>query len=105
MHYLLFYEGGDGYVERREPHRAAHLAHARAAVARGELVLGGAYADPVDGALLLFSGDSPAVAERFAEADPYVQGGAVRRWWVREWTTVVGKDAAVELPTQFREPA
>ncbi len=102
MHYLLFYEGGAGYVERRAPHRAAHLAHARAAVARGELVLGGAYADPVDGALLLFSGDSPAVAERFAEADPYVLNGAVRRWWVREWTTVVGKDAAVGLPDEPR---
>ncbi|MFN7952307.1 MAG: YciI-like protein [bacterium] len=101
MHYLLFYEGGEDYAERRAPFRAEHLAHARAAVARGELVLGGAYANPVDGALLLFSGDSPAVAERFAKADPYVLNGAVRRWWVREWTTVVGRDAAVELPAEL----
>lgn len=102
MHYLLFYDGGEDYAERRAPFRAAHLAHARAAVARGELVLGGAYADPVDGAVLLFSGDSPDVAGSFAKADPYVLNGAVRRWWVREWTTVVGKEAAVELPAQLR---
>ncbi len=101
MHYLLFYDGGEGYAERRAPFRAAHLAHARAAVARGELVLGGAYAEPVDGALLLFSGDSPADAERFAKADPYVLNGVVRRWWVREWTTVVGRDAMVELPAEL----
>jgi len=49
MHYLLFYEPGGDYEERRKPFREAHLQHARAAVARGELVLGGAYANPVMG--------------------------------------------------------
>jgi len=39
MHYLLFYDVVDGHVERRQPFRAAHLAHAQQAVARGELVL------------------------------------------------------------------
>ncbi len=42
MHYLLFYDAVPDYAERRLPYRAAHLAHARAAVERGELVLGGA---------------------------------------------------------------
>lgn len=56
---------------------------------RGELVLAGALADPVDGAVLLFHGDSPEVAEKFAKADPYVTSGIVRRWQVREWTTMV----------------
>jgi hypothetical protein len=95
MHYLLFYEAADDYVERRVAFRSAHLALARQAVERGELVLGGALANPADGAVLLFSGDSPAVAERFAAADPYVASGVVNRWRVREWTTVIGKDAAV----------
>jgi uncharacterized protein YciI len=98
MHYLLFYEAVDDYVERRKPFRDAHLTRAREAVARGELVLGGAYANPADGAVLLFTGDSPEVAERFASGDPYVMNGLIRRWWVREWSTVVGKDAAVALP-------
>ena len=97
MHYLLFYEVTADYAERRMGHRALHLAHARAAVERGELVLGGAYGNPVDGAVLLFRGESPAVAERFAAADPYVINGLVTRWRVREWTTVVGRDAAMPI--------
>jgi uncharacterized protein YciI len=95
MHYLLFYDVVPDYVARREPLRAEHLALGRAAHARGELVLGGALADPVDGAVLLFQGDSPAVAERFAEADPYVRPGLVTNWRVRTWTTVIGDGAAV----------
>lgn len=97
MHYLLFYDVVADYAERRKPLRAAHLAHARAAAERGELVLGGALADPADGAVLLFQGDSPAAAERFAEADPYVRAGLVTAWRVREWTTVVGREAAVPI--------
>jgi uncharacterized protein len=98
MHYLLFYDVVDNYAERRTPFRKDHLAHAKAAVARGELVLGGALANPVDGTVLLFKGDSPAVAESFARADPYVTNGLVTMWRVREWTTVVGEGAEVALP-------
>jgi len=98
MHYLLFYEAAPDYVERRGALREAHLVLARAAVARGELLLGGAFADPVDSALLLFQGESPAVAEAFARVDPYVVQGLVKAWRVREWTTVVGPGAAVRLP-------
>lgn len=98
MHYLLIYDVVGDYAERRAPLRAAHLAHARAAVARGDLVLGGALANPPDGAVLLFRGDSPAAAEAFAASDPYVLNGLVTRWRVREWTTVVGPDAEVPLP-------
>jgi uncharacterized protein YciI len=95
MHYLLFYDVVDGYAERRLPHRAAHLAHGRAAVARGELILAGALADPIDGAVLLFRSSSRAAAEEFAAADPYVLNGLVTKWRVREWTTVVGPEASL----------
>lgn len=98
MHYLLFYDVVEGYAERRLPFRAQHFAHAREAVARGELLLGGAFANPVDGAVLLFSGSSPAVAERFATADPYVLNGLVTRWHVRGWTTVFGRLAPTAAP-------
>jgi uncharacterized protein YciI len=97
MHYLLFYDAADQYEERRKPFRAAHLEHARAAAERGDLVLGGALAHPVDGAVLLFRGDSPSAAETFARADPYVLNGLVKSWRVREWATVVGRDAQVKL--------
>lgn len=97
MHYLLFYEVTEDYLERRADFRAAHLALARQAIEHGELVLAGALAKPVDGAVLLFRGSSPAVAEKFAAADPYVANGLVSRWYVREWTTVVGPEAEVPL--------
>jgi uncharacterized protein YciI len=98
MHYLLFYDVVDNYGEKRTPFRKDHIAHARAAADRGELVLAGALANPVDGTVLLFKGDSPASAEAFAKADPYVTNGLVTKWRVREWTTVIGKDAEVALP-------
>jgi len=97
MHYVLFYDVADDYVERRGEFRGMHLEKAREAVARGELVLGGAFAKPVDGAMLLFKGESRDVAERFAKSDPYVVNGLVKSWRVREWTTVVGHDASVSV--------
>ena len=101
MHYLLFYDAVENYEELRKPFRNAHLQHARAAVARGELILGGALANPTDGAVLLFRDISTASAERFAKSDPYVTNGIVKAWRVREWTTVVGDDAEVKLPSSL----
>jgi uncharacterized protein YciI len=66
-------------------------------VERGELVLGGALAEPADAAILLFRGDSPAAAEAFAMADPYVLNGLVKQWRVRPWMTVIGRDAEVQI--------
>jgi uncharacterized protein YciI len=93
MHYLLLYDVVPNFVERRAAFRDEHLSLAWRAHAQGELVLAGALADPVDGAVLLFRGDSPAIAERFAAADPYVRHALVTAWHVRPWTTVVGDDA------------
>ncbi len=90
MYFLLFYDVVDDYLERRAEYRAEHLALAQAAVRRGELVLAGAYADPADGAVLVFRGDDASVAERFVAEDPYVKHGLVRRHWIRKWTVVVG---------------
>ena len=97
MHYLLFYEVADDYITRRAQFRDAHLAKAWAASEQGELILGGALANPPDAAILLFRGDSPAVAEKFATTDPYVLNGVVKSWHVREWTTVAGKEAATPV--------
>ena len=97
MHFLLFYDLVGDYLIRRQPLRAAHLAHARLFVDRGELVLAGALAEPVDGAVLLFRGDTPDAARAFAAGDPYVQHGLVTRWRVRPWTTVVGTDVVTPL--------
>jgi len=93
-HYLLIYDVVDDYGTRRMPWRDEHLARAWTAHAAGDLVLGGALDDPLDTALLLFRGDTPAAAEAFARADPYVRNGLVRRWSIRVWRTVVGDEAS-----------
>jgi uncharacterized protein len=97
MHYLLFYELSDDYMSRRAQFRDQHLQKAWEANERGELILAGALADPVDSAVLLFRGDSPEVAAKFARDDPYVTNQIVKRWQVREWTTVVGENAATPV--------
>jgi uncharacterized protein len=89
MYYLLLYDLVDQFAERRPPYRDAHLKLARAAADNGELLLGGAFADPVDGAALVFKAADQSVAERFAANDPYVTAGLVTKWTVRKWTVVV----------------
>lgn len=90
MHTILFYDVVDDYVERRAQFRAEHLDLLRQAQARGEVVLAGALAEPVDGAVLVFRGESPDAAVAFAKADPYVKNGLVTAWRVRKWNTVIG---------------
>ena len=96
-HFLLFYEVCEDYVDRRARFRDEHLKHAWNAHDRGELLLAGALANPADGAVLLFQGDTSEVATRFASRDPYVVNGLVTRWRVREWTTVAGRDASTPV--------
>lgn len=97
MHYFLLYELAPDYLERRDELRAEHLALAWQSVERGELLLGGALADPVDGAVLLFQADSPEIPAAFAMADPYVENGLVTKWTVRRWQTVVGAGASLPV--------
>ena len=83
------------------PHLDSLRIHSRIpVVAPGRITeaLAGALADPADGAVLLFQGDSPAAAEAFAAADPYVREGLVTHWRVRTWMTVVGEGAAHPVP-------
>ncbi len=97
-YFALFYETVDDYAERRQFFRADHLALAREAHARGELILAGALADPIDRALLVFRAADKDTVERFAARDPYVTNGLVRRWEVRGWTVVIGNDPAEPGP-------
>lgn len=92
MHYILFYEVGDQYVERRIPFRAQHLALAWQFYEQRDLVLAGALADPVDGAVLVFR--TREAAEAFPKLDPYVLNGLLKNWRIREWATVIGDGAS-----------
>jgi uncharacterized protein YciI len=96
-YFTLTYDVVDDFVNQRTPFRPAHLKEVRDAHARGELIMAGALGDPA-GALLVFRGADKSVAERFAQADPYVKEGLVKAWKVRLWTVVVGQDPSETPP-------
>lgn len=90
LYFALIYHTVDDYVERRAAYREEHLKLATAAKSRGVLLLAGAFADPVDSALLIFRASDRSVVEEFARNDPYVVNGLVSRWEIRDWNVVVG---------------
>jgi uncharacterized protein YciI len=90
VHLVLLYDLVDDYLERRAALREEHLGLAKAAHERGELALAGAFAEPADRALLVWSTEDESVVRAFAEADPYVRNGLVSRWEIRPWNVVIG---------------
>jgi len=98
-YYALLYELVDDMVARRIPFREEHLRLAREAHERGELVLAGALAEPVDRALLVFRVDDKSKVESFARKDPYVLNGLAKKWEVRPWNVVVGNEIAPSSAT------
>ena len=91
-YFALMYELVDDYIARRAQYREEHLGLAREAHRRGELLLGGAFSDPVDRALLVFRAADSSVVEAFIRKDPYVTHGLVTRWDVRPWSVAVGNE-------------
>ena len=88
-HLLLHYDYVDDIVERRVPHREAHLAYLRRWRDDGRLLMAGGVGDPVCGGLLVVRGDDPAVAEELAAGDPYTDAGLIVSWRVEPWNVAV----------------
>jgi uncharacterized protein YciI len=86
MHWIVTYEVVDDYVERREAIRERHLEVVRAAHDSGLLVMGGAFSEPVDGAVIIFESDDAKPIEDWIGNDPYVRAGLVTSWQVRKWS-------------------
>ena len=87
-HQVLLYDFVENALEARAPHRAEHLALIARYVEEGTIAMAGALGDPPHGGLVVFPGDDPAPAERFAAEDPYVREGVVVSWRVEPWTVV-----------------
>jgi uncharacterized protein YciI len=87
-HFVLFYDYVPNIVERRAPHREAHLALYRRWREEGRLVMGGAIGDPPHGALIVFGVDDVAEVEEFVAADPYVSEGLVTARRIEPWAVV-----------------
>ena len=91
MYFLLFYDYIENVVDKRTPYREAHLALVNEYLEQGEIQLAGAFADPVDGAVLVFKTENKEHIEEFVRQAPYVQNGLVTKWRIREWRVVTGK--------------
>jgi uncharacterized protein len=89
MYYILFYKTVENYIEKRTPFREEHLGLVSKTYKNGDLIMAGALADPPDGAVLIFKGDSPEIAEEFVKKDPYVKNGLITEWNVRLWNVVI----------------
>jgi uncharacterized protein len=87
MHFMLIYDVGPDFIQRRAQFRQEHLTLAWKSAEAGDLLLAGALEERTEQAFLLF-------ATAFAKADPYVRHGLVSRWRVKRWNTVVGSSAA-----------
>ncbi len=87
-HVLIYEYVTENVIERRAPHRAAHIGLIREWTADGRILMGGALGDPPHGAHIVFAAESPADAEEFASRDPYVSSGLVTRWRVEPWNVV-----------------
>ena len=89
LEYVYASSSMEELVALRAPHRDKHLTHARCWAASGRLLMGGAFGDLPTGGMLIFAGATKDEVTAFAEADPYVRAGVVRRYSVRPWTVVV----------------
>lgn len=101
-YFALFYEVVDDFPTKRTPFRSEHLRLVQEAHDRGELLMGGALAEPADRALLIFRAPDRSVPETFARRDPYVTGGLVTRWTVRPWGQVIATQPGEDLPVKTR---
>ena len=86
---VLLYTYVDDMATKRKPFREGHLAHAKKAEDAGAAILGGAFANPIDGAIIVFNADEDYI-KSFVEMDPYVASGLVSKWEIKAWTPVVG---------------
>jgi uncharacterized protein len=66
---------------------AGHRARLDEFHARGTLLMAGPWANPMEGALAVFT--TRAAAEEFVQGDPFVTEGVVARWTLREWNEVL----------------
>jgi uncharacterized protein len=86
--YVTFYETGPDALELLPLHYPAHRARVDEFHARGDLLMVGTFADPIEeGAMGVFR--TREAAEEFVADDPFVTSGAVGNWYLREWNEVL----------------
>ena len=85
--YVLFYTSADDVLTKAPAHFPAHRARLDEFHAAGTLLGVGTFGDPQEqGSMAIFT--TREAAEEFARDDPFVLGGVVSAWEVREWNEV-----------------
>ena len=87
--YVLFYEAAEDFRAKAPLHFPAHRARFLAFHAKGTLLMVGPLTDAEGGAMGIFTTREAALD--FADGDPFVLGGVVRRWYIREWNEVLAQ--------------
>jgi uncharacterized protein YciI len=86
--YVTFYETGPDALDLIPVHYPAHKTRVEEFAARGDLLMVGTFADPIEeGSMAVFR--SRDAAEEFVAGDPFVTSGAVGNWYLREWNEVL----------------
>jgi uncharacterized protein len=86
--WVLFYESADDVAAKAPEHFPDHWARCLEFHERGLLELVGTFEDPQSqGSMAVFA--TREAAEEFAEGDPFVRLGVVRRWEVRGWDEAI----------------
>ncbi|MDT0677986.1 YciI-like protein [Autumnicola musiva] len=93
-YYILRYQLQENYLEERGKYRNEHLNLAKEAAQTGTIILAGALDNPADEAVFVFRAENDEAAKTFAETDPYVKNGLVKKWSIRKWNVVIGNDIA-----------
>jgi uncharacterized protein YciI len=85
--YVLLYTSADDVLSKAPAHFPAHSARLDEFHARGVLLAVGTFGNPQEeGSMGIFT--SRDAAEEFARDDPFVVGGVVSGWEVRDWNEV-----------------
>lgn len=78
-------------MELRAPHRKAHLDLVSLSMNSGDILMGGALADPPDKAVIIWKTDNISTVEEFVKNDPYYINGVVTSYTIRPWVVVINK--------------
>ena len=88
--YVLQYVYVENALEKRQPHRQAHLALINKEAEKGNVVLAGAVDNPPNGGLLILRNLTAEAIEQLVRQDPYVINGVVKYYSIKPYMAVVG---------------
>lgn len=88
--YVLQYDYVENALEKRQPHRQAHLALINKEVEKGNVVLAGAVDNPPTGGLLILRNLTRENIEQLVKQDPYVINGVVKKYSIKPYMAITG---------------